>query len=133
MVITSPTTYCLVSIATTLVEQQGKEIIVLIFLFLLLDVGLVLVSPLQVGRVDGLVADGTLGPALVTQTQVVQHARPAEDVTAACDARRQGWVQADGARGHLMAVDALQAHTKWTFFKRPEEEFLIHFSNSISP
>lgn len=118
MVITSPTTYCLVSIATTLKEQQRGEIIVLIFLFLLLDTGFVLVSPLQVGCVDGLVADGTLGPALVAQTQVVQHAWPAEDVTAACDARRQGWVQADGARWHLMAVDALQAHIKWTFVKQ---------------
>lgn len=111
MVITSPTTYCLVSIATTLTEQQQRDLIVLICLLLLLpDAGFALVSPLQVGRVDGLVADGTLGPALVTQTQVVQHARPAEDVTAAGDARRQGWVQADGARRHLMAVDALQAH-----------------------
>lgn len=66
---------------------------------------------------DGLVADGALGPALVTQTQVVQHARPAEDVTAASDARGQGWVQADGARRHLMAVDALHTHIRWTFVK----------------
>lgn len=75
------------------------------------------VSPLQVGRVHGLVADGTLGPAPVTQTQVVQHARPAEDVPAARDARRQGRVQADGARRHLVAVDALRAHTEQTFVR----------------
>lgn len=68
---------------------------------------------------DGLVADGTLGPALVTQTQVVQHARPAEDVTAARDACRQRGVQADGARWHLMAVDALQAHTQSGHVKPP--------------
>lgn len=71
---------------------------------------------------DGLVADGTLGPAALAQAQVVQHAGPAEDVAAAGDARRQGWVQADGARGHLVAVDALQAHRKSTFVKAPKEE-----------
>lgn len=68
-------------------------------------------SPLQVRRLDGLVADGTLGPALVAQRQVVQHARPAEDVPAAGDTRRQWGVQADGARRHLMTVDALDTHT----------------------
>lgn len=60
---------------------------------------------------DGLVADGTLGPALVAQRQVVQHARPAEDVSAAGDARRHWGVQADGARRHLMTVDALGTYT----------------------
>lgn len=56
----------------------------------------------------GLVADGTLGPALVAQRQVVQHARPAEDVSATGDARRHRGVQADGARRHLVTVDALK-------------------------
>lgn len=105
--------------------EEQEETLVLIFsplLFLLPDTGSVPVSPLQVGRVDGLVADGTLGPAALAQAQVVQHAGPAEDVAAAGDARCQGWVQADGARGHLMAVDALQAHRKRTFVKAPKEE-----------
>lgn len=96
------------------------------------DIGFSSGLPLQVGCVDGLVADGTLGPALVTQIQVVQHAWPAEDVTAASDARCQGWVQADGARWHLMAVDALQAHTRWTFVKCTKEEFK-RLINSSSP
>lgn len=122
MVITSPTTYCLVSIATTLTEQQ--QVIVLIVPSFYVQV-FSSVLPLQVGCVDGLVADGTLGPALVAQTQVAQHARPAEDVAAASDARCQGRVQADGARGHLMAVDALQAHTRGTFVKCTKEEFKI--------
>lgn len=61
---------------------------------------------------NGLVADGTLGPALVAQRQVVQHARPAEDVSAAGDARCHRGVQADGARRHLMTVDALEKYTK---------------------
>lgn len=80
---------------------------------------------------DGLVADGTLGPAALAQAQVVQHAGPAEDVAAAGDARRQGWVQADGARGHLMAVDALQAHRKRTLVKAPKEEVGILFSGQV--
>lgn len=122
MVITSPTTYCLVSIATTLKEQQ-QVIVLIVPSFYVQILGFHLVLPLQVGCVDGLVADGTLGPALVTQTQVVQHARPAEDVTAASDARCQGWVQANGARWHLMAVDALQAHIRRTFVKCTKEEF----------
>lgn len=66
------------------------------------------VLPLQVGAVNGLVADGALGPAAVAQRQVVQHARPAEDVSAAGDAGGQRRVQADGARRHLVTVDALQ-------------------------
>lgn len=57
-----------------------------------------------------LVADGTLGPALVTQGQVVQHARPAEDVSAPSDASCHRWVEADGARRHLVAIDALWIH-----------------------
>lgn len=57
---------------------------------------------------NGLVADGTLGPAAVAQRQVVQHAGPAEDVSAAGDACGQRRVQADGARRHLVTVDALQ-------------------------
>lgn len=76
------------------------------------------VLPLQVGRVDGLVADGTLGPAPVTQRQEVQHARPAEDVSAAGDARCHRGVQADGARRHLMTVDTLETHTS----RRPLNE-----------
>lgn len=64
--------------------------------------------PLQVAAVDGLVADGTLGPVALAQRQVVQHARPAEDVSAAGDACGHRGVQADGARRHLVAVDALQ-------------------------
>lgn len=57
----------------------------------------------------GLVADGALGPALVAEGEVVQHARPAEDVAAARDLRRHRRVQADGAGGHLVAVDPLRA------------------------
>ena len=60
---------------------------------------------------DGLVADGTLGPALVTEGQVVQHARPAEDVSTPGDAGCQRRVQADRARRHLVTVDALQTDT----------------------
>lgn len=55
-----------------------------------------------------LIADGALGPALVTEGEVVQHAGPAENVAAACDLCRHRRVQADGAGGHLMAVDPLQ-------------------------
>lgn len=57
---------------------------------------------------DSLVADGTLGPALVAEGQVVKHAGPAEDVSAARDASRHRRVEADGAGRHLVAVDALQ-------------------------
>lgn len=71
----------------------------------------VCVSPLQVHRVNSLVADGTLGPAAFAQRQVVQHARPAEDVSAAGDACCHRRVQADGTRRHLMAVDALRRNT----------------------
>lgn len=56
-----------------------------------------------------LIADGALGPALVAEGEVVQHAWPAEDVAAACDLRRHRRIQADGAGGHLVAVDPLQA------------------------
>lgn len=72
------------------------------------------VPPLQVGAVNGLVADGTLGPAAVAQRQVVQHARPAEDVSAAGDAGSQRRVQADRARRHLVTVDALQRSQRLT-------------------
>lgn len=111
MVITSPTAYCLVSIATTLHGRETQQSSA--FHFAPLRVRLptrrhIWVLPLQVGRVNGLVADGTLGPALVTQRQVVQHARPAEDVSAAGDARCHRGVQADGARRHLMTVNALE-------------------------
>lgn len=60
---------------------------------------------------NGLVADGTLGPAAFAQRQVVKHARPAEDVSAAGDACCHRGVQADGTRRHLMAVDALERNT----------------------
>lgn len=60
---------------------------------------------------NGLVADGTLGPAVFAQRQVVQHARPAEDVSAAGDACCHRGVQADGTRRHLVAVDALERNT----------------------
>lgn len=66
--------------------------------------------PLQVSCLHSLVADGTLGPALVTKRQVVQHARPAEDVSAPSDASCHRWVQADRARWHLMAMDTLWIH-----------------------
>lgn len=59
---------------------------------------------------NGLIADGALGPALVTKRQVVQHARPAEDVAAPGDAGCQRRVQADGARRHLVTVDALETY-----------------------
>lgn len=71
----------------------------------------VCVPPLQVSRVNGFVADGTLGPAAFAQRQVVQHARPAEDVSAAGDACCHRGVQADGTRRHLMAIDALERNT----------------------
>lgn len=105
MVITSPTAYCLVSIATTLQKKQTSA-----FFPRQAATTLILVSPFEVGGVDSLVADGTLGPAPVAQTQVVQHARPAEDMTTASDARRHWRVQADGARRHLVAVNALETH-----------------------
>lgn len=111
MVITSPTVYCLVSIATTLQEERET----LLFSSSRIRPPKrrhILVLPLQVGRVNGLVANGTLGPALVTQRQVVQHARPAEDVSAAGDARCHRGVQTDGARRHLVTVDALETHTR---------------------
>lgn len=60
-----------------------------------------------------LIADGALGPALVTKRQVVQHARPAEDVSTPGDAGCHRRVQADGARWHLVAIDALQNEQKW--------------------
>lgn len=63
---------------------------------------------------NGLVADGTLGPAAVAQRQVVQNARPAEDVSAAGDACSHWRVQTDGARRHLVTVDALQRSEKLT-------------------
>lgn len=68
---------------------------------------LVLYEPLEVGAVHGLIADGTLGPGLVAQRQVVQHARPAVDVTAAGDVSSHRRVQADGTGRNLVAVDAL--------------------------
>ena len=64
-------------------------------------------SPLEVSGAHGLVADGTRGPALVGQGQVVEHAGPAEDVSTAGDVSGHRRVQADGTGGHLMAVDAL--------------------------
>lgn len=63
--------------------------------------------PLQVSSVHSLIADGALGPALVTKRKVVQHAWPAEDVSAAGNAGCHRSIQADGARRHLMTVDAL--------------------------
>lgn len=69
--------------------------------------------PLQVSGVHGLVADGALGPALVAKRQVVEDARPAEDVSAPCDASCHRRIEADGARRHLMAVDALSTHRKY--------------------
>ena len=65
-------------------------------------------SPLEVAGVHRLIADGTCGPALVCQGQVVEHAGPAEDVSAAGDVRCHRRVEADGAGGHLVAVDTLQ-------------------------
>ena len=50
--------------------------------------------PLQVFSVDGFVTDGTLSPAVVGQGQVVEDARPAEDVAAAGDLGRSGRVEA---------------------------------------
>jgi hypothetical protein len=50
--------------------------------------------PFQVFSVDGFVADGTLSPAVVGQGQVVEDARPAEDVAAAGDLGRSGRVEA---------------------------------------
>lgn len=61
---------------------------------------------------NGLVADGALGPALVAKREVVQHARPAEDVPTPGDAGCHRRVQADRARRHLMTVDALQTYKK---------------------
>lgn len=61
---------------------------------------------------NGLVADGALGPVLVTQRQVVQHARPAEDVSTPGDAGCHRRVEADRAGWHLMTVDALQKDKK---------------------
>lgn len=55
----------------------------------------------------GLVADRTLGPGFFAQRQVVQHAGPAVDVATASDVRCHRRVQADRARRHLVAVDAL--------------------------
>lgn len=55
-----------------------------------------------------LITDGALGPALVTERQVVQHAWPAEDMATAGDMGRYRGVEADGAGGHLMTVDALE-------------------------
>lgn len=59
----------------------------------------------------GLIADGAFGPALVTKRQVVQHTRPAEDVPTPGDTGCHRRVEADGARRHLMTVDALQKYT----------------------
>lgn len=56
---------------------------------------------------NGLIADGALGPALVAKRKVVQHARPAEDVSTPGDAGCQRRVEADRARRHLVTVDAL--------------------------
>ena len=61
----------------------------------------------------GLIADGALGPALITKREVVQHAWPAEDVSTLGDAGCQRRVEADGARWHLMTIDAL-----WTYTNR---------------
>lgn len=57
-----------------------------------------------------LVADGALGPALVTERQIVQHTRPAEDVSTSSDVGCYRRIEADGTRGHLVAVDALQEY-----------------------
>lgn len=67
--------------------------------------------PLQVCSVHGLIANGALGPALITKRQIVQHTRPAEDVAAPGDSGCHRGVEADGTRWHLMAVDALQKYT----------------------
>lgn len=111
MVITSPATYCLVSIATTLQKETiAKELkqkhgkALPFSLLCLFKIRL----PLQVSGIDCLIANGALGPVLVTKRQVVQHARPAEDVSTPGDAGRQRGVEADGARRHLVTVDALQ-------------------------
>lgn len=58
----------------------------------------------------GLIADGALGPALVTKRQVVQHTWPTEDVSTPGDAGCHRRVEADGARWHLMAIDALHIY-----------------------
>ena len=52
-------------------------------------------SPLQIFSVDGLVADGALPPGVVGQRQVVQDARPAEDVAAPGDLGGRGRVEAE--------------------------------------
>lgn len=78
------------------------------------------ISPLEVHGVHSLIADGTRGPALVTQRQVVEHAGPTEDVSTASDVSRHRRVQADGAGGHLMAVDTLWKHHNQESLQEPE-------------
>lgn len=110
IVMTSPTTYCLVSMATTLQHEMKYTSYRLqgcFFLWLFCICPL----PLQVCSLNGLVAYGALGPTLVTKRQVVQHARPAEDVSTAGYAGCQRRVEADGTRRHLVTVDALWMHT----------------------
>lgn len=115
MVMTSPITYCLVSIATTLprgeIERNVSAVCSIPFPPVPHE-AVLNVTPLQVDSVHGLVADGTFGPAAVAQRQVVQHARPAEDVSTAGDPRSHRRVQTDGARRHLVTVDALQRSEK---------------------
>lgn len=111
IVMTSPSAYCLVSMATTLQRVKQKNVSAIRPLTGSFPPHRSLpdwLPPLQVCTVNGLVADGTLGPAALAERQVVQHARPAEDVSAASDACGQRWVQADWARRHLVTVDALQ-------------------------
>lgn len=55
----------------------------------------------------GLIANGALGPTLLAQREVVQHAWPAVDVAAARHVGRHWGIQADRTRRHLMTVDAL--------------------------
>ncbi len=55
----------------------------------------------------GLIANGALGPTLLAQRDVVQHAWPTVDVAAACDVGRHRGIQADRTRRHLVTVDAL--------------------------
>ncbi len=62
----------------------------------------------------GLIANGALGPTLLAQRDIVQHAWPTVDVAAARDVGRHRGIQADRTRRHLVTVDALCVTIKKT-------------------
>ena len=68
-------------------------------------------SPLQIFSVDGFVADGALPPGVVGEGEVVQNARPAENVAAPGDLGGGRWVEAE--KKTMFSFSVLANKTQW--------------------